>query len=75
MANENIDFSLKRLESLKQLNIKRFLEVINLDTIMGFYDSLVDHTFHGDFDQDFLSRSLLGLDSEEKGEIFQLARR
>ena len=72
---ENVDFSLKRLERLKEVNISRYLEVINLDTIMGFYDSLVNHTFHGDFDEEFLSKSLLGLDSEEKGEIFQLARK
>ena len=72
---ESVDFSLERLEILKQANIKRFLEVINLETIMGFYDSLVEHTFHGEFDEEFLSKSLLGLDSEEKGEIFQLARK
>ena len=75
MGKENIDFSLKRLEKIKQATILKFLETVDLDSIMGFYDSMVDHVFKGDLDQDFLSKTLMGLDDEEKGEIFQLARR
>ena len=75
MGEDNAIFSLKRLEKIKQNTILKYLEHIDLDTIMGFYDSMVEHVFNGDLDQEFLTKSLMGLDDEEKGEIFQLARK
>jgi len=75
MSKENTNDSLKRLEKLKQATIMNYLEVVNLDTIMDFYDSMVEHLFRGDLDSSFLSKSLVGLDKEEKSEIFQLARK
>jgi hypothetical protein len=75
MKDDNVDFSVKRLEHIKQETILKYLETVDLDSIMGFYDSMVDHVFNGDLDHEFLSKSLMGLDTEEKSEIFQLARR
>ena len=36
---------------------------------------MVEHVFNGDLDQTFPTKTLLGLEDEEKAEIFQLARR
>lgn len=74
MSKKN-DMFVQRLEVLKQATILNYLDEINFDNIMELYDVMIEHLLQGDFDDVFLSKYLIGLDEEEKAEIFQLARR
>ncbi len=75
MDKKDVNIRVQRLERLKQATILNYLDSINLNHPMELYDTMMKHLLKGDFDFDFLSDSLLGIDEEEKQEIFQLVRR
>ena len=72
---EKQDIRVKRLEQLKQFVLLNYLESIQFDNAKDFYNVLMEKVFQGEFDHSFLSESLMGVDIEERKEIFQLAKK
>ncbi len=72
---------MKRLEKLEQATIIHFLEELSLSQRSGFEYSvelcevLLRHLLNGDFDEEFLSDTLIGVNDSERKEIYQLARK
>lgn len=64
-----------RLEKLKQATIINYFSDISFSSEMALYDSMIHHLFYGDFDDIFESSSLIGVDFEERTEIFKLVRK
>ncbi len=72
---EKYDIRVKRLEQLKQFILLNYLDIIQFDNAKDFYNVLMEKVFQGEFDHSFLSQSLMGVDVEERREIFQLAKK
>ena len=75
MEHKIDDIFIQRLEKLKQVVILNYLDTIDFDKTKDFYDLIMKSLFQGDFDYIFLSKNLVGIDIEERTEIFQLARK
>lgn len=72
-------YSLERLEKLEQETILRYFNDISLakngdNYRVSLYDSMILHLIRGDFDNSFLSESLVDFEESEKAVFFQLAR-
>lgn len=72
---------IKRLKIIKDTMLIIHLDEVNTDSqkenILGydFYNTLLDKTFSGEFDDVFLSTNLDNLDIKERDKIFALARK
>lgn len=71
MSNILVD----RLEKLKQATIINNTEYIDFDDNLDFYDTLLEETFNGDFDDIFETKQLDGLSEDEKKKAFEIARK
>lgn len=71
---EKIDVGIKRLEKLKQETILRYIEIIDYDQELSLYDVMINRFVQGDFDDFFDTDVTKGMGSEEKKELFLLAR-
>ena len=72
-------FLMKRLKKLEQSTIINYYHEVNLskdgsnDNSIELYEVMFQHLLNGDFDDIFPSKYLIGMDLEEKNEIFRLA--
>ena len=71
MSNILVD----RLEKLKQATIVNDAEYIDFNDDLEFYDTLLEKTFNGSFDDLFLTNQLDELSEEDKKKAFEVARK
>ena len=69
------DIRIERLEELKKATIRNHLAELDLDNILDFYDTLLENTFSGEFDDVFLSENLDDLSQENRKEVLELSRK
>ena len=67
------DIKTERLEKLRQATIVNYGEIVDFDSNLGLYESMIEHLLKGDYDDIFLTESLN--ECENKKEVFELARK
>ena len=75
MENPKKNIRVERLDELQKETLLRDCADIDLNNPSDKYGRMLVHLFTGDYDELFLSQSLLGIEGNEREEIMDLSRK